>query len=217
MRSMGSSTKGTEKTSAGAAWIERFLLPRLLERFGPVRRLDCLQIGEDLAETMRLRELGHHCEMTVLNSPLAIPVSSARFDFAFTGRFPVLARQKVERIEFAKELFRILRPGGSLLLVFGNRWCPLDLSRNGPLLHGPQAVSCLSAAEAKEIFTQGAGFSGIRFLSVNGHFGWNRLPRWLRPLGHFADCYWRFVVTPARQWIYTSFCNPTLILWINKD
>jgi SAM-dependent methyltransferase len=217
MSTVESPTEGTEKPSAGAAWIERFLLPRLLERFGPARRLDCLQIGEDLAETIRLRELGHHCEMIALDSAVKMPVSSASFDLVFTGRFPALARQKQERIELARELFRILRPGGSLLLVFGNRRCPVDLSRNGPLLHGPQAASCLSAAEAQEIFTAAAGFSGIRFLSVNGHFGWNRLPRWLRPLGHFADCYWRFVVTPARRWLYTSFFNPMLILWINKD
>jgi hypothetical protein len=217
MSSVESPTGETGKTSAGAAWIERFLLPRLLGRFGSARPLDCLQIGEDIAETVRLRELGHHCEMIASDFAVKLPVSPASFDFVFTGRFPVLARQKQERIELARELFRILRPGGSLLLIFGNRLCPLDLSRNGPLLHGPQAASCLGAAEAQEIFTKAAGFSEIRFLSVNGHFGWNRLPRWLRPLGHFADGCWRFVLTPARRWLYTSFFNPTLILWINKD
>jgi SAM-dependent methyltransferase len=212
-----SPTEGSEKSSAGAAWIDRFLVPRLLERFEPGRRLHCLQIGEDFTETRRLRELGHHCEMIALGSAVKVPVSSGSFDLVFTGRFPVFARQKQERIELARELFRILRPGGSLLLVFGNRLCPLDLSRNGPLLHGPQTTSCLSAAESQEIFMEAAGFSEIRFLGVDGHFGWNRLPRWLRPLGHFADGYWRFVVTPARRRLYTSFFNPTLILWINKD
>lgn len=204
--------------SARAAWVERFLSPRLQSRFPGGRSLSCLQIApDDETEARRLRELGHRCELCDLKTAATLPYPDSGYDFVFTGRFPILAPDTESRVIFAKELYRILRPGGSLLLVFGNKSCPVDLTKNGPLIHGFRSQMTLSFEEAFGILGQQGAFSSIVPQSIAGHFGWGSIPSWARPFGAILDAYWRFVITPDRRWLYTSLLNPTLILWLNKD
>jgi SAM-dependent methyltransferase len=204
--------------SPGAAWVERFLLPQFARRFSKDRSVSCLQIApDDDSEARRLCQLGHNCEMTTPTADLELPFPEASYDFVFTGRFPVLAPELEARITLAKELYRVTRRGGALLLAMGNRSSPLDLTGNGPLLHGTRARHCLSVQEARAILVRAAGFESLVPLSVSGHFGWNRLPRLLQPLGQILDVYWRFVATPNRLWLYSSPLNPTLLLWLNRN
>src|SRR5262245_52873199 len=136
-KSMGSKNQDSEMISPGAAWVDRFLMPRLQSRFANGENILCLQIApDDEMEAQRLRESGHSCEVSCLSGSTALPFPDSSYDFAFTGRFPVLATDREARVAFAKELHRVLRPGGSLLLVLGNRRCAIDLTRNGPLIHG---------------------------------------------------------------------------------
>ena len=205
------------KATAGAAWVDRFLLPLFAQRFPGQSSLSCLQlVPDDPTEAARLAECGHHCEMQTPDLSLEIKAPAASYDFVFIGRFPALARTESKRVGFAREIHRVLRPGGSLLLVAGNRWGPLDLSRNGSLIHGLGSSVCLSRGDAARIFVEEARFAGIEFLNVAGHFGWNRLPRTLRLFGHLADLYWRRLAKPGVPWLYFGPFNPTLILWINK-
>src|SRR4030095_33725 len=170
--------------TAGAAWVERYLLPLFARYFSDRSAVSCLQMApDDPTESERLREAGHAC---VVESPKAgqkLMYPDATFDFAFTGRFPVLARDHHARVALAKELNRVLGNRGALLLAVGNRLCPLDLTRNGSLIHGPFDPSCLSLLEAEGILISEAGFKRVELLDVNGHFGWGSLPAFIRPLG----------------------------------
>lgn len=205
-------------TSPGAAWVERFLLPQFARRFSKDRSVSCLQIApDDDSEAQRLCQLGHPCEMTTPSAELRLSFPEASYDFVFTGRFPVLASEGEARVTLAKELYRVTRRGGALLLAMGNRASPVDLTGNGPWLHGTRARHCLSLPEARAILVRAAGFESLVPLSASGHFGWNRLPQWLQPLGQVLDAYWRFVATPNRLWLYSSPLNPTLVLWLNKN
>lgn len=215
---MESKKHGDGTISAGAAWVERFLLPRLESRFSSDNGISCLQIApDDETEAQRLRVSGHSCDISGPRETLTLPFPDSSYDFIFTGRFPVLALDDETRISFAKELYRVLRRGGSLLLVLGNRTCPVDLTRNGPLVHGPHAQRTLSFQEARDVLVRNAGFTSVAPQSIFRHFGWGSLPASARWLGGALDAYWRLIVTPERLWLYTSPLNPTLILWLNKD
>ena len=201
----------------GAAWVSRFLRPLLARGLPQGSPLRCLQVaGADTTEAEQLCALGHSCDILPAGTGSRLKVPDAAYDFAFTGRFPVLAADEAHRVALAREFCRVLRPGGALLLVFGNRLCPVDLTRNGPLLHGPGVAQCLSLGEVRRIFLERSGFAQFRPLSVYGHYGWNQLPALLRPAGTVLDAYWRWIATPDRRWLYFSLLNPTLALWLNK-
>lgn len=201
----------------GTAWIRRFLQPHLAQWFPENRPLSCLQISpDDSTEAEELQRIGHRCVMIERTDTLPLSFHSETFDLVFTGRFPVLAKDLAERFALAKELYRVLRIGGSLVVVVGNRLCPLDLSRNGPLLHGRSSASCLSLLDVEDIFITKAKFLCIQPLSVCQHFGWNSISRLIRPLGTGLDLYWRWVATPQRKSVYFSGLNPTLILRLKK-
>ncbi|MHA3771306.1 class I SAM-dependent methyltransferase [Verrucomicrobiota bacterium sgz303538] len=204
--------------SAGAAWVTRFLLPHLQRRFPDRQAISCLQIApDDPTEAEQLRRYGYSCEMVDPGEHRTLSFPESSFDFVFTGRFPVLASDAESRVAFAKELHRVLKKGGSLLLVFGNQSCPIDLTRNGSLLHGLKSRHCLSLHTAEQLLIQEGEFTSIQPLNIDGHFGWGSLPAPLHPFGKFLDFHWRFLATPARRWLYSSALNPTLILWLNKE
>ena len=204
-------------SSAGAAWVERFLLPLLARRFKNRRDLACLQLWpDDATEADRLRELGYRCTMAEPTPAMALASPDGSYDFAFTGRFSRGATEHASRMALAREFHRVLRSGGSLLLAAGNRACPVDLTRNGPVVHGRSARSCLSLDEFEDLFRQ-AGFDAVEPLGVAGHFGWGSLHPLVRPLGSVLDAYWRAVVTPSRRWLYAGPLNPALLVWLTKN
>ena len=204
-------------TTPGAAWVKRFLQPLLVRHFPTDKAVSCAQVAAtDPSEAEELRALGHACELLEPTASLRLEARDASFDFAFTGRFPVLAAEPPARVRLARELHRVLRRGGALLLVSGNRHCPLDLTRNGPLLHSPGAQQGLSSREVGTILVKEGGFANVRPLSVCGHFGWNRLNGSQRWVGRVLDAYWHRLATPSRKWLYFSPLNPTLVLWLVK-
>lgn len=197
----------------GAAWVRRFLLPYLSRRFPNADSISCLQIApDDETEAHTLNQSGYRCAMAVPTATMELSFPDSSYDFIFTGRFPVLAHDRQAKIAFAKELRRILHRGGSLFLAVGNRHCPVDLTRNGPFLHGPWSGRCLSLHEARDILVREAGFEAVIPISVHHHFGWGSLPAAFRSLGMILDAHWRTVATPSRSWVYASPLNPTLLL-----
>jgi hypothetical protein len=204
-------------SAGGTAWVRRFLQPLLDQKFSRGRRLACLQLaGDDATEAEELRRLGHTCVMGDPDAGGILPFPGGSYDFLFTGHFTQRALDTRARAMLAGECFRVLRVGGAFLVLMGNRWCPIDLSRNGPLLHGPWSLTCLGYHECERLFVQRAGFAVMEPLGLAGHFAWGRLPRCLRPLGRMLDLHWQFLATPARKWLYSSPGNPTFLLWLTK-
>jgi SAM-dependent methyltransferase len=220
--------------TAGAAWVDRYLDPLLQSAFGrPTPRLDCLHIwADDDDEASQLRRNGHRC--TVLLPDLAtyhstmwrrlpvigpldrgLPFVDSAFDVVFTGAFGRLARTPQMRAELARELARVVRARGALLLSVANRYCPVDLQDRSSLLHGPSHPEKAGLAELTQVLS-GAGFSRVDRLSVRGHFGWRRLPAALRPCAAAFEQYLGTVSAPERPWLYGSPFNPVLMLWSTR-
>jgi SAM-dependent methyltransferase len=222
-----------ETGSAGARWVERFLVPHLRQHFGTRGSgLACLQIDpDDEDEAERLRREGHTCDVIlsdaarlrelrwvvapVVGDPGRLPVADASWDFILTGRLGAIAPDRARRERFARELARICRLGGAFLTAVGNRRCPVDLTGNAPRLHGPASPTLVTLAEAEELFGR-AGFRRVRPLSVAGHFGFRRLRGPARLVGSALDAYWRSCATPGRRRWYTGVLNPVLMLWVER-
>jgi SAM-dependent methyltransferase len=144
-----------------------------------------------------------------------LPFDSGAYDFGFTGRFPARGQDRPARVALAKELYRILKPGGALLLVLGNRLCPIDFTRNGRFVHSPFADTALSLKDIKQIFIQDGGFSTTKVLNPAGHFAWRRAPAALRPLGALLESFWKCAGRCPP--LYNSIFNPTLISWLTRN
>jgi len=208
----------SDGASAGGAWVNRFLLPRLTQHFPNAPAVSCLQIApDDSSEAERLRQIGYCCEMTEPTAAMKLSFPDSSWDFAFSGHFSLRAPDREARIALAKEMHRVLRRGGAVLLALGNRACPLDLTRNGALLHAAAGPHCLTLRETCDIMIDEAGFKTVGLLGVNGHFGWGSLSAIIRPIGSILDAHWRYLATPSRKWLYASPLNPTLLLWFNKN
>lgn len=205
-----------EPPSAGEAWVQRFLLPLLNCRLPAQTSLRCLQLWpDDETEARALEASGHRCQMIEPASLARLGIDSEVFDFVFTGRFSSRATSHDSRVSLAQEIARILCPGGAFLTVLGNRYCPIDLTRNGPFIHGPGAATALSVKEARKLFLRADGFDNMDLVSPAGHFAWRRAPA-LRPAGGVLEAFWKMAATPSRKWLLESPLNPTLILWLTR-
>jgi SAM-dependent methyltransferase len=219
------------RQTAGAAWVERYLDPLLRSTFGtPTPCLDCLHIwADDDDEASQLRQKGHQCVVLMPDAasctnkkwrqtPVAgcfegrLPFANSSFDLVFTGAFARLAHTSQMKAQLARELARVVRPGGATLLSVSNRYCPVDLEDRKSFLHGPSHPEKASLAELRGAL-DGAGFSRVDCLSTRRHFGWRRVPRALRPLAAGFESYLGRVSSPATPKLYASPFNPVLMLW----
>ncbi len=220
--------------TAGGSWVDRFLTPLLQARLNPVRgTLDCVQIwGEDDDEAARLRSKGHTCVVLMPDSePLPacrwhqtpvvanlrerLPLADHSVDFVFTGAIGRLTHGAMARIAFARELGRVVRPGGAILVSVGNRYCPVDLQDRKAFLHGPHHPARTGLHEMESAF-EVAGLPVVQRLGVKGHFRWGRVPRPLQGLASLFNAYLEWASDPGRRWVYASPLNPVLMLWIAK-
>jgi hypothetical protein len=201
----------------GPRWVNSYFLPNLRSLGVADRPLRILSLWpDDASEAEELRRLGHACELAEIPPNRPSPWSDHTFDIAMTGRLPKFAVSTSHRRRTVQIIYSALRPGGGLLVAIGNRLCPVDLSRNAPLLHGPFNRHCLSWREVERLFLSPLGpFQAVQLLPVEGHFGWHRLGS-LNFLGLLLEACWKSVVTPRRLFIYTSPINPIFMLWIRK-
>jgi SAM-dependent methyltransferase len=201
----------------GPRWVNSYFVPNLRRLGIADRPLRILSLWpDDASEAEELGRLGHACELAEFMPDSPSPWSDHTFDIVITGRLPKLAISTSERDRTIRMIYSALRPGGGLLVAIGNRLCPVDLSRNAPLLHGPFNRHCMSWREVKRLFLSPSGpFQAVKPLPVEGHFGWHRLGS-LNFLGRLLEAYWKSVVTPRRLSLYTSPLNPIFMLWIQK-
>ncbi len=233
-------THPDQNPTPGVLWVERFLLPLLQKQMTHANshQLCCLQIEpidslDCLEETKRIRQQGHLCDVALYKDPGATPTSvpndvqviddltqlpldSARYDLILCGRFGKMTRDKSLRLPFANELARVCKPRGAFLATFGNRHCPIDLSGNSSLLHGPASPSLLSIREAKNLFLDQSGFSSAQSINLYGHFGWSKVSGIGTIVAKTLDIFWRWCATPQHPWLYASPVNPCFMLWINR-
>lgn len=200
----------------GRRWVHCYFLPQI-NRIGfsgrPLRILSLWP--DDNSEAQEFVNLGHSCEVCNFLPDSVMPSSESSFDIILTGRFPKYVF-KNDRNKAVNILHSLLRLGGGLLLAVGNRLCPVDLSRNAPLIHSQFNYNTFTMNDIRNYFLSPAGpFQAIERLPVEGHFGWHRLGP-LHFLGRIFDSYWKNFVKPSRPILYESPLNPIFLLWISK-
>ncbi len=202
-------------------------------RRGAGERLFCLQIEPDNEEeAIRLRQGGHVCDIVLcepdqntetgwqrpplIADPMRLPVDSNRYDLVLSGAFGRITGSAERRRAGARELARVCKKGGAVLLTIGNRGCPVDLSGNAPPLHGPWHPALVTLGEMERIFVHEGGFAALAPLSLAGHFSGASLSGAKRIVARCLNRYLQWSSVPGRRYIYAGPLNPMLSLWIER-
>jgi SAM-dependent methyltransferase len=91
--------------------------------------------------------------------------------------FRVGPHYRERRLELAREMARVLRPGGHLLVSSPNRRFPFDLfhradpARRIPRPYRPRDPFLLSLSDYRDLFVDGAGCRSVHPLSIRGYWG----------------------------------------------
>jgi SAM-dependent methyltransferase len=127
-----------------------------------------------------------------------------------------------QRVRYARELARVTRPGGAIVLSTPNKLFPFDFfhstNRYGVRPHSPREAFSVSYGEIERLFVGIAGCRAIRPLGLAGGFVFRRSREhlWGRMLvpvarGAFTALGWRALAPVAR-----SPVNPFLIVHVTR-
>jgi SAM-dependent methyltransferase len=174
--------------------------PRLLAvGCGIGAEVDCLTdagfdcMGVDCGERARAWSRRKRPEALVLANGMHLPFADATFDGAFCGCvFPhvgvegdsaaVTGRHREDRRALAREMTRVVRSGGAIVLTSPNRLFPCDI------FHGRESGSyrvrpywpgdpfLLSVGDYRALFVE-AGCRSVEALPVEGYWGFTRSRR----------------------------------------
>jgi len=163
-----------------------------------------------------------------------LPFESAAFDAVYCGCvFPHIGVEgdstrvrrdyRDERLGVAREISRVLRPRGHVMVSSPNRLFPIDLfhgrtpDRPYPRLNPPWDPFLLSAGDYAHLFRQ-AGCGQVRLLPVTGYWGFIRVKRTLqgRLKAFPVEMLFRLVSTGALEPLRRSPVNPWLVLALRK-
>lgn len=194
---------------ANADTVQRFWLPTLQQILKSVRRPRVLSVGCGVGIDVDVLcregiecfgiDCGHrgsswvhraHLDHLLLANGIHLPFEDNSFDVVFCGCvFPhvgthgdtnIMAEDgQNERAALAREMVRVLRPGGTVIASSPNRWFPADLfhgRENGgyrPRLNLPTSRFLLSSGDYKRLFSA-AGCSHAKSLPVRNYWGFIR-------------------------------------------
>jgi SAM-dependent methyltransferase len=126
-----------------------------------------------------------------------------------------------EREKFAKELTRILKTGGGIILTTPNKRFPIDIGHGsnflGVRIHSPFHDFTVSFREIKTWFVQKSGCSGITTLPYKNFITldlWGKNCAIIRVFLPFVKVYLRML--DALKFLRASFLSPHLMLLIRK-
>ncbi len=164
-----------------------------------------------------------------------LPFPDASFDFAFMNcvvphigvagdTYTVVDGYAERRAMAAKEVARVLKPGGYLMSANPNRLCPLDLfhrihiSRHRPRLHARSEPFLLSYDDHRELFMTTAGLTAIEALPITGYWGFFLSSRyWLgKILQQGVKSYFALLSWPIMKWSRPTWLNPWLVVLMRK-
>lgn len=218
--------------NAGARWVHRFLMPLLTQHPGTRKPpgTKFLQISPDNEEeAVELKRLGYECQIVIDRTSAAewretpvcaslssLPFADGSFDFVISGAFGPLTEIAGKRESAAREITRVCRHGGAILLTGANRFCPVGLTPATPRLHGPSAPGLVSVAEFQRLFVETGRCRRMRRLSVANLFGYGTLEGGAKLLGPPLRRYLRWSSAPDRPRRYAGWLNPALALWIER-
>jgi len=126
------------------------------------------------------------------------------------------------RERFAREVARVVRPGGAIVLSTPNKRFPADFfhstNRFGVRWHSPGEDFSVSFGELRRLFVEGAGCRSIRHLSLHRAFVFRRSREhlWGRVLAPVADVAFRALGTSPMQPVARSPINPFLMVLVTR-
>lgn len=127
-----------------------------------------------------------------------------------------------QRRAFAREVARVVRPGGAIIMSTPNRLFPADFfhhsSRLGFRLHSPREPFSVSYGDFRRLFIDEAGCRAIRHLSLRNAFVFRRSRRhlWGRLLVPPTRAMLSALGSPALLPLARSPLNPFLMVHITR-
>jgi SAM-dependent methyltransferase len=127
-----------------------------------------------------------------------------------------------QRVRFAREVARVTRPGGAIILSTPNKLFPADFfhspNRHGVRWHSPREAFSVSFGELERLFVGEAGCRAIRPLGLSGAFVFRRSREhlWGRALAPVARVAFRALEWPPLAALARSPLNPFLIVLVTR-
>ena len=178
-----------------------------------------------------------HPSRLLIANVKAAPFATASFDVVKTDCLlphvgvegdttHVAADYREQRLAVARELTRILRPGGLLIMANPNRLCPIDLFHKGQMrnarslgrLHSPRERFLLAFRDYRELFVDACGCAGIETLPIAGYWNFGTLSRHpvRRLLVPIVRAYFALLSLPGLGPLRRSPLNPWLMVAVRK-
>lgn len=191
-------------------------------------------VGIDCGNRSAMWPRRRYPERLLLANGLHLPFADATFDGAFCGcvfphvgvvgdSFQVTATYEADRLALAREMTRVLKPGGKIVVSSPNRWFPLDIFHGRhagcctPRPYAPQDPFLLSVADYRRLF-QRAGCATATAQPVAGYWGFIRskhsLKGWLLSLP-VRTMFW-LVSRPRLRLLRGSPLNPWIVVLVHK-
>lgn len=178
----------------------------------------------------------------------SLPFGEGMFDVTYSmgviehvgtvlGHYTLGSDYRLTRQRFIKEMMRVTKPGGRILIACPNKSFPLDIQhgarddltpssagnrirsyifdRTGVNIHPTWGrYHLLSYAECRKLFQDTGKMSSFRPLSLRGYFGFGRFKAgFLKPFANLANIY----VDNLPRRLRPTFFNPYMIVEITKD
>jgi SAM-dependent methyltransferase len=173
-------------------------------------------------------------ERLLLANGMNLPFEDATFDGVFCGcvfphvgvvgdSFQVAPGYYQDRLRLAKEMSRVLRPGGKVLVSSPNRYFVFDLFHGRaegsykPRFNPPSSPFLLSRSDYRQLFRD-AGLSSTELQPVENYWGFIRANNGIK--GRLAGlapkaAFW-LVSQPGMRWLLSSPVNPWLVVMAHK-
>ena len=143
------------------------------------------------------------------------------------GHDTLASNYEEARLSYAKEILRVTRPGGRIVIACPNKSFPVDLhhgfhkglrgyvfNKTGLNFHRTWGTNyLLSYAETKKIFCPSSGARSMYPLPLKNYFGFSKFKMGLlKPLACFA----KFYVNNLPAFLRSSFVNPYMFAEFRK-
>jgi SAM-dependent methyltransferase len=175
-----------------------------------------------------------HRERLCLANGKHLPFEAASFDAVYCGCvFPhvgvegdthrVRPGYRAERLAIAREMGRVLKPGGRAVVSSPNRLFPIDIFHGRspdqpyPRLNPPWSPFLLSASDYRRLFAE-AGFMRSQLLPVKDYWGFIRMKERLkgRLLAFPVETIFSAVSTETLRGLRASPLSPWLVMAVEK-